>query len=351
MKPIQGLRDLVEDHDVFLVDLWGVLHDGTRPYEGVWEGLLQLKAAVATGDTEQKKKKKHIIALSNSSRRRDCTIRSLQTIFVDMENPDEFFDQIVTSGEVAFHMLCASSTSLLPLWWDKLPTNRNRNNNRKVMIVLGGGAQDDITYVRDCGWDIASTTDDDDDDDEACLVLCRGPYTIHDGSSVIDLRTDAAAYQQALSRVLEYCAKRCLPMVLTNPDKKSPTVEFIMPGQIGDLYEQALVQHGGVLDPKAWVKRIGKPFSEVYDWALRDVSNIPKSRICMLGDALETDMTGGTRAGIHTAWVVKDGIHRTQVNGLEQSGQVVEEFRANSQNTYASGLAVQPDFVMEHFQW
>ena len=310
----------MEEFDVFIVDIWGVLHDGTRPYEGVLDSIQQLKAAG-----------KQVIALSNSSRRRDSAAVTLRNFGFD---PDDF-DKIVTSGEAAFHMLSPSS-SVLPLW-EKLENNDSNRNT----VVLGSDGED-AAYLQECGWHVSSA-------DDACFVLCRGPYTVNDGVAVIDKRTDAAAYDQALDNLLESCARRQLPFVVTNPDKVSPSVESAMPGAIGDMYTDQLVKQG-VADPESLVKRIGKPFPDVYQLALQGI-DAKTSRICMVGDALETDVAGGTRAGIRTVWVVKDGIHRAQVQDLNQAKQLVQAFNANSQQTYAKGLAVHPDFVMEHFRW
>ena len=55
-----------------------------------------------------------------------------------------------------------------------------------------------------------------------------------------------------------------------------------MPGAIGDQYEAAL---GGGPAAEAFVKRVGKPFKEVYDLALK---NEDPSTVAMIGDALET---------------------------------------------------------------
>ena len=54
-KFCQGISDISDSYMGFIIDQWGVLHDGHRPYEGVVECLKELKA-----------RKKHIIILSNS---------------------------------------------------------------------------------------------------------------------------------------------------------------------------------------------------------------------------------------------------------------------------------------------
>ena len=55
---LAGVSALVADFDGYILDQWGVMHDGTRPYPGAAECLQRLRAAG-----------KRIVVLSNSSKR------------------------------------------------------------------------------------------------------------------------------------------------------------------------------------------------------------------------------------------------------------------------------------------
>ena len=84
------MEALVEDFDVFLVDQFGVLHDGSAAYPGAVEALERLKAAG-----------KRVILLSNSGRRsRPNVERAARLGF-----PADTYDEIISSGEVAWHLL------------------------------------------------------------------------------------------------------------------------------------------------------------------------------------------------------------------------------------------------------
>mmetsp|Transcript_26237 Transcript_26237/g.54769 ORF Transcript_26237/g.54769 Transcript_26237/m.54769 type:complete len:130 (-) Transcript_26237:188-577(-) len=129
-----------------------------------------------------------------------------------------------------------------------------------------------------------------------------------------------------------------------------------MPGAIGDTYERYLwttycppIGDMTETSSRDYVKRIGKPFPEVYDIALRGRD---ASRAVMIGDALETDVTGGMANGVDSVWVVRDGIHKEDVekNGNGEMG-VVEEFCGRSEYTYAYGEKVMPKYVVDHFRW
>jgi ribonucleotide monophosphatase NagD (HAD superfamily) len=50
--------------------------------------------------------------------------------------------------------------------------------------------------------------------------------------------------------------------------------------------------------PDHTCKFIGKPFLPIYEYALSLLGDIPRNRICMIGDSLETDMQGAQNAGI-----------------------------------------------------
>ena len=57
---------LIDNYDTFLLDMWGVMHDGSAPYEGVLQTIRELKKAG-----------KKLIILSNSSKRRENSEKML----------------------------------------------------------------------------------------------------------------------------------------------------------------------------------------------------------------------------------------------------------------------------------
>jgi HAD superfamily hydrolase (TIGR01459 family) len=325
MKLLEGMRDLIDDHDVFLLDMWGVMHDGEKPYDGVLDVVQKLKDAG-----------KKMIILSNSSKRKDNSLQMLNKLGFD---PDDF-DQIVTSGEVAYQML-SGDESLRCEPWDVISGIRKSGNLKVFVLGSGDGDQE---YCQSCGWTLAPV-------EEASLIIARGTFSINDGISVINKTEEPERYEKMLEQKLNEAAVRRIPMLVANPDKVRPDVERPpMPGKIGDTYEEAL---GGGPEAEALVKRIGKPFRDIYDIALRDATT-DLSRICMVGDALETDVTGGSSVGIKTVWVIADGIHGPDVRGEESllhgAMLVLDNFNA-MEGTYAKGLSLSPSFVLQHFRY
>jgi HAD superfamily hydrolase (TIGR01450 family) len=309
------------------------MHDGTNTYEGVLDVVTRLKDAG-----------KDLVILSNSSKRQENSIKMLKKLGFDPSD----FSQIITSGEVAYHMLSKTSpesSPLAPQPWDVLEESaheKTTSSEQRKVFCFGSGDEDEA-YLNSCGWTLSSM-------EKADLIVARGTFTINDGTSVVDKNHDGEdAYFSTYHEQMEIAAQRKLPMIVANPDKIRPDADRSpMPGTIGHAYEMALL-----CGDTGLVKYIGKPFSDVYEIALR---NKDRSRACMIGDALETDVAGGSVEGIDTIWVVNDGIHNAEIqnkgNGSLQKGcaSVLEEFN-KLEGTYAKGRQLSPTVVLPHFRW
>jgi HAD superfamily hydrolase (TIGR01450 family) len=343
LRMVSSLREIVDEFDVFLLDMWGVLHDGSRPYDGVLQALECLK-------NHDKNKDKRVIILSNSSKRQNQSKKMLTKLGFDLNH----FDQIITSGEISFQML---ETGNFGKWPHQSFQNRN-------VFVLGSG-DEDMEYCEAAGWEVTNVQD-------ASLILARGTFTICDGKTTIHKQDDTdddgstSFYQSRLEECLKEAAKRKLPMLVANPDKIRPDADRSpMPGYIGDLYQNILSQIQTETDDNKGnyqhlIKRIGKPFEDVYEIALCGITDM--SRVCMIGDALETDVTGGEVFGISTVWVLQDGIYKPRF-AYEDSSQdtdresltettaaILDEFH-HEKETYAQGRTLSPTILMPHFRW
>jgi ribonucleotide monophosphatase NagD (HAD superfamily) len=221
MKLINGCKDLINDYDIFLLDMWGVLHDGTTPYDGVIECVEKLYQAG-----------KKLVILSNSSKRKNHTIKMLQKLGFQ----SHWFDYIITSGEVAYNMLCESSgtninndstesnTMLAGDWykqWDGLCT-KNKN------VFIFGSGDNDTEYCTSCGWNVSELKD-------ASLLIARGTFTINDGHKINiakDKNDDPSYYDEMVLECLQQAASKRIPLLICNPDKIRPDSDRSpMPGQ------------------------------------------------------------------------------------------------------------------------
>src|SRR3977135_1981657 len=81
------MRVLAREYDGFILDLWGVVHDGTAPFPGVLDCMERL---IAAG--------KRLVLLSNAPRRSDDVVRRIARIGV----PEDLYHGVMSSGEGAW---------------------------------------------------------------------------------------------------------------------------------------------------------------------------------------------------------------------------------------------------------
>jgi HAD superfamily hydrolase (TIGR01450 family) len=95
------------------------------------------------------------------------------------------------------------------------------------------------------------------------------------------------------------------PLLVGNPDLVAPR-EWGLSAEPG--YYAHLLADEGLAEPRFF----GKPFPEVFALAERTLAplGIERSRICMVGDTLHTDILGGAAAGWGTVLVTDHGLYK-----------------------------------------
>ncbi len=249
---VNGLAALAERYDGFVLDQWGVLHDGLRPYPGVVEVLEALHS-----------RRKPVVLLSNSGRRAALSRERLRQIGFD----PHLFTGVVTSGETAWQGFRERNAAPF-----------DRLGRRCVLLTREG----DLTVAQGVGLELVEAPE------EADFLFLAGveppPVTAED-------------YEP----ILERCLGCRLPMLCTNPDLVAVTGDALTlaPGTLGRRYESA----GGV------VHYVGKPHPPVYAACRALLVGIEAERILAVGDSLAHDVRGANLAGFAAAFVT-DGIHR-----------------------------------------
>jgi len=248
MKILESVAPLADSHDGFVLDIWGVLHDGAAPYPGVPEALAALRA-----------RGKRIVLLSNAPRRSWFVARQL----AGMGLGAELFDGIVTSGEVAWTLLRDRTHP----WFSRL-------GQRAYHI----GPERDLSVIEDIGITLATSPA------EADFLLNTGPDPERGPLSVEPYRD-----------ILAQCAAAGLPMLCTNPDRAVMVSgqRLICAGAFADVY----LEHGGD------VLEIGKPDAMVYETVLATLA-LPPAKIVAIGDTPHTDLAGAAAAGIDCVWAL-----------------------------------------------
>ena len=90
IKKLNHLSEIFHEYDAFIIDLWGVMHNGIR---------LNISAMKAVKKLEDNKKK--IIFLSNAPRPSKNVIEFLKKLKMD----EKFLKNVFTSGEAAIKSL------------------------------------------------------------------------------------------------------------------------------------------------------------------------------------------------------------------------------------------------------
>ena len=248
---LPGVAPLATRYDGFILDLWGVVHDGIAAYPGAVDTLARLKAAG-----------KRVLLLSNAPRR----VAAIAHAMEGMGIPRALYHELVSSGEASYDALRRRDDP----WLQALGAR----------CYLMGPARDrgmveglDLTRVARV--------------EEASFILATGVDWDDDGIEI---------YEPALTTA----AERHLPMVCANPDLEviRGGKRVICAGALARRYEEL----GGE------VRYFGKPHPPIYRLGLARLGIADRARIVAVGDSIRTDIAGARAAGLD-AVLVTSGIH------------------------------------------
>lgn len=292
MKNLSGVSEIVLRYDSFIIDQWGVLHDGKRTYANVNKCLSDMAHSG-----------KKLILLSNSSKRKSSSIKGLINVGI----LPELFEDIVTSGELGWKLLKERKLQFLPADYSK------ESLNEKLKVFVIGNGDDDEEYIGTCGCEFV-------DPSEASLILVRGTFSVWKSKYSQAKYKSASDLMLDIGRILEDCAKLDLPMLVTNPDFYRPGSNSPMPGLIARKYLE--------IHPDAKVQYIGKPYETIYGECLSVLSSkgnpVDLTRICCIGDSLEHDILGAQSLGCDSIWI-SNGVHCRDLGTEEGSVDVPDE--------------------------
>ncbi|MFZ4761635.1 MAG: TIGR01459 family HAD-type hydrolase [Alphaproteobacteria bacterium] len=251
----KGLREIAQNYDGFILDLWGVMHDGKKLYPGVRDCLVRLRSL-----------EKKIYFLSNAPRRKDVIAGMLEGMGI----PHHLYDGIHTSGEAVIKHLEAEMTP----------------NDQYYILAGEFGHELGQPLIKGLGLNITHNLE------TATHFLGVAPNLEENITPYIPL------LQQGLSLNL--------PMICANPDRvvNSGNRLVICAGSLAEWYQQ---QGGQVI----W---FGKPYASVYQHLRSQLQPIPSENILAIGDGMETDIKGANTAHIPSC-LITSGIHLQQLQG------------------------------------
>jgi HAD superfamily hydrolase (TIGR01459 family) len=233
------MEDLSSRYPIWFCDIWGVVHNGYKPFIATTSALAKHRKNGGT-----------VILVTNSPRTSQGVAEQLQQIGVAKAS----YDAVVTSGDVT----------------------------RTLMLERGGGklfhlgpSRDDSIYD---GLDLKRVELAD-----ATAVLCTGLFD--------ELNETPADYLPMLTDIKQ----RGLLMICANPDK------LVRKGDLLIYCAGALAEEFSKLGGK--VVMAGKPFTPIYDLALKAArqlrgQTISNDQILAIGDGPETDIKGAADYGI-----------------------------------------------------
>lgn len=246
---IASIEPLASGTTAWLVDVWGVIHNGVRPFAEACAACARFRDDGGL-----------VVLVSNSPRPRDSVAEQLGRIGV----PPTSWDAIVTSGDVA----------------------RTLIGGYAGRPILHLGPERDLATL--AGLDVERVGAD-----AAEAVVCTGLF---DDES--ETPADYAA-------TLKLCAARRLPMICANPDvavERDGRIIYCA-GAIARAYEQI----GGS------VAYAGKPYVPIYNLAFETLQGLrpgsaDPAHLLAIGDGVQTDIAGAAAAGVRSLFVAS-GVH------------------------------------------
>jgi HAD superfamily hydrolase (TIGR01459 family) len=286
-KIIAGLRDIADRFDVVLLDLWGCVHDGVKPYPRALDCLQRLKAAG-----------KSVAIVSNAPRRAAGVIAKL----AEMGVARELYRDLFASGEETWRYLKTRPDGLA-----------QRLGRRAYPIMTDR----DLDILEGLDLELVDTVA------AASFLLVTG---------VADEKVKVGDFDP----VLKPAAHAMLPMVCANPDLlvHRGGIEEICAGAIAERYEKMggrVVYHG-------------KPHRKIYEIIFKAFGIDDPKRVIGVGDSFRTDVKGAAEMGAGSV-LIAGGIHRMELlrgNNKLDPGQLA---------TLSRNLAATPDFALPYLAW
>jgi HAD superfamily hydrolase (TIGR01459 family) len=261
---IDSIKDLGGRYAAWLVDIWGVMHNGRRAFP---------KAVAATRAFRDQGG--IVVLLSNSPRPSPSVQAQLRHLGV----PDDAYDATVTSGDLTRHEL----------------------GKHAGASVYHLGPERDRPIFHGLDLKLAPV-------EQSELVVCSGLFD------------DETETPDDYADLLRDLAARKLPMICANPDRLVERGDRLVycAGALAAAYERA----GGR------VVYAGKPYAPVYLLALDTISRLAKrevkrSEVLAIGDGVNTDIAGAASFGIDSVFVAS-GLHAPANSGGDAGGDVLD---------------------------
>ncbi len=322
MKIYKNLLEIADNFDVFFFDAFGVFWNGDNFFPKVQETMAKLVA-----------QNKYVCILSNSV---NTNLDGMNFYKQYGFTKNIHYNEFIYSGEVARYIFKNN----------KLEFKNNKNPKKYYLLgfpkpeIFENTSFIQVTNPKDADFIYMSEpllNEKEKNDFPYPEFLFESKMPKGDIPRMWDT-TSELFFKQKLEELVKYN----LPMFSANPDliasqgeKGTNEIHFILrQGTFSDMYRKM----GGE------VVEIGKPYSFIYEYAFdqlnKNGTTIDKTRTCMIGDTVRTDIKGGFAAGIKTVLTVKTGITALEVLKNDEIDEVALNEIFKTEN-------VKPDFIIE----
>lgn len=290
-KFCQGISDISDSYNAFIIDQGGVIHNGEQLYPDVVDCLKEIR-----------NRKKAVILLSNSDLRADESAKFLK----DLGLGPAAYDAIVTSGEL--------------LWQGLKERNDGVFKDLPDEVYLIGGKR-----ARAFMADLPVTVVDDIAEAKALLIA---------GWDMPD--KEPASYEDILKKAVQKRMK-CL---CVNPDSRAllGTNYVGSHGTIARRYQEM----GGV------VYFIGKPHKPIFQHCVNILQkfDVYPGQTVVIGDTMAHDILGGALMNMDTC-LIKNGFHAPIFRNAKTPGDVNKTLNILT----AQYNHVRPTYLVDRLKW
>lgn len=287
-----GISDISDSYSAFLIDQWGVLHNGDRLGDGVIETLEQLKS-----------RNKYVVILSNSGRRAEYSAQRLE----QMGLPRDLYSTIVTSGEMTWQGLKDRDSGIF------------KNLGNKCYVIT---QDEDLSLFEDLDVEIV-----DDIAGADCLVISG-------------INTETKNIVDDYEPILKEAVRHRVKAICANPDSRALRGSKYVFGP--GLLARRLQDFGGV------VHYIGKPHQPIYQFVIRHLQDkeIYPGETVMIGDSMAHDILGASLVNIDSC-LVKTGLHKGTFHKCASPGDVDRSLNMLSMQ-YNN---IKPTYLVDRLEW
>ncbi|OUR77683.1 hypothetical protein A9Q83_09170 [Alphaproteobacteria bacterium 46_93_T64] len=286
---VPSLAPIAHKYDAFILDLWGVVHNGQKPFEGVLDCMAELRVDG-----------RPVLLLSNAPRTSGFVVEFLEGIGVERG----CYDKILTSGDMARIVLEDKRFEFL---------KGNAKKFYQIGAVRDKGLDDGLDYTKTANLE------------DADFLICTG------------LANDEVETPEDYRTFLERAVTLKLPMLCANPDLTVMRGErtIFCAGALAQLFEEL----GGA------VELFGKPYPWAYKMAKEALGLDDDARILAVGDSMRTDIKGANSAGIDSV-LVSSGIHAEEWGLMSGEAPTKEQVL-----TLTAQHGFNPTFVAGGLRW